>query len=123
MFLRKNQVYEFIPDRLPEIPIKKFEKVSGEAFFIDENLLVFFFFFHLVQFLVQHWNIISFDMFKKFEFNVELFLQVYPIVGFPDMEICNASKEAIVEHLNKYTSVSRILRQVSKISKDRLLLE
>lgn len=38
--LRKNQVFEFIPDRLPEFPIKKFTKVSGEAFFIDENLLV-----------------------------------------------------------------------------------
>lgn len=45
MFFRKNQAYEFIPDRLPEFPIKKFEKVSGEAFFIDENLLVFYYFF------------------------------------------------------------------------------
>ncbi|XP_053509271.1 protein SSUH2 homolog isoform X2 [Ictalurus furcatus] len=71
----KNQVYEFIPDRLPEFPIKKFEKVSGEAFFIDESLLV------------------------------------YPIVGFPDKEICNASEEAIHEHLNKYSAVSRILQQ------------
>ncbi|KAK3536476.1 hypothetical protein QTP86_013798 [Hemibagrus guttatus] len=71
----KNQVYEFIPDRLPEFPIKKFEKVSGEAFFIDESLLV------------------------------------YPIVGFPDQDICNASEEAIHEHLNKYSVVSRILQQ------------
>ncbi|MCI4390283.1 hypothetical protein PGIGA_G00120840 [Pangasianodon gigas] len=71
----KNQVYEFIPDRLPDFPIKKFEKVSGEAFFIDESLLV------------------------------------YPIVGFPDKEICNASDEAIHEHLNKYSTVSRILQQ------------
>lgn len=44
VFPRKNQVYEFIPDRLPEFPIKKFEKVSGEAFFIDESLLVFIYF-------------------------------------------------------------------------------
>ncbi|XP_060766680.1 protein SSUH2 homolog isoform X2 [Neoarius graeffei] len=71
----KNQVYEFIPDRLPEFPVKKFEKVSGEAFFVDESLLV------------------------------------YPIVGFPDKEICNASEEAIHEHLTKYSAVSHILQQ------------
>lgn len=46
VFLRKNQVYEFIPARLPEFPIKKFEKVSGEAFFIDESLLVLKFWFN-----------------------------------------------------------------------------
>ncbi|XP_076864417.1 protein SSUH2 homolog [Brachyhypopomus gauderio] len=71
----KNQVYEFIPDRQPEFPVKKFEKVSGEAFFTDESVLV------------------------------------YPIVGFPDQEICDASKEAIQEHLTKYSVVSRILQQ------------
>ncbi|RXN18015.1 SSUH2-like protein [Labeo rohita] len=38
-FLRKNQVFEFIPNRVPAFPLKKFEKVSGEAFFVDENLL------------------------------------------------------------------------------------
>lgn len=41
LFHRKNQVFEFIPDRLPEFPLKKFEKVSGEAFFVDEHLLVY----------------------------------------------------------------------------------
>lgn len=41
LFYRKNQVFEFIPDRVPEFPLKKFEKVSGEAFFVDENLLVY----------------------------------------------------------------------------------
>ncbi|XP_030634425.1 protein SSUH2 homolog [Chanos chanos] len=71
----KNQVFEFIPDRLPEFPVKKFEKVSGNSFFVDENNLV------------------------------------YPIVGFPDQDICDASKTANHEHLNKYSSVSRILQQ------------
>ncbi|KAM9444196.1 protein SSUH2 homolog [Clarias gariepinus] len=71
----KNQVFEFIPNRLLDFPMKKFEKVSGEAFFIDESLLV------------------------------------YPITGFPDNEICYASREAIHEHLIKYSSVSRILQQ------------
>lgn len=37
---RKNQVMEFIPDKLPEFPLKNFEKVSGDNFFEDENLLV-----------------------------------------------------------------------------------
>ncbi|KAK1799705.1 hypothetical protein P4O66_006247 [Electrophorus voltai] len=37
----KNQVYEFIPDRQLEFPMKKFEKVSGEVFFTDESILVF----------------------------------------------------------------------------------
>jgi len=41
LFHRKNQVFEFIPDRVPELPLKKFEKVSGEAFFVDESLLVY----------------------------------------------------------------------------------
>lgn len=41
LFYRKNQVFEVIPDRVPEFPLKKFEKVSGEAFFVDENLLVY----------------------------------------------------------------------------------
>ncbi|KAI4888296.1 hypothetical protein NFI96_011991, partial [Prochilodus magdalenae] len=71
----KNQVCEFIPDRQPEFPLKKFEKVSGEPFFIDESLLV------------------------------------YPVEGFPDQEICNASREVIREHLLKYSASSRILQQ------------
>lgn len=37
---RKNNVSEFIPDRQPDFPDRKFEKVSGDAFFIDESLLV-----------------------------------------------------------------------------------
>ncbi|XP_077083071.1 protein SSUH2 homolog isoform X1 [Siphateles boraxobius] len=75
----KNQVFEFIPDRVPELPLKKFEKVSGEAFFVDENLLV------------------------------------YPIEGFPDQDICDASKTAIQKHLLQYSAVSRILQQRQSI--------
>ncbi len=41
LFRRKNLVFVFIPNRVPEFPLKKFEKVSGEAFFVDENLLVY----------------------------------------------------------------------------------
>ncbi len=40
--------------------------------------------------------------------------QVYPIEGFPDREICDASKGAINNHLLKYSAVSRILQQVSR---------
>uniref|UniRef100_A0A3B1JTK0 Ssu-2 homolog n=1 Tax=Astyanax mexicanus TaxID=7994 RepID=A0A3B1JTK0_ASTMX len=65
----------FVPDRQTGFPIKKFEKVSGELFFIDENLLV------------------------------------YPVEGFPDQEICCASKDAIREHWYKYSASSRILQQ------------
>ncbi|KAG1939948.1 protein SSUH2 [Pimephales promelas] len=75
----KNQVFEFIPDRVPELPLKKFEKVSGEAFFVDESLLV------------------------------------YPIEGFPDQDICDASKTANQNHLLKYSAVSRILQQRQSI--------
>lgn len=41
-------------------------------------------------------------------------LQVYPIEGFPDQDICDASKTAIQNHLLKYSAVSRILQQVSR---------
>ncbi|KAM4741011.1 protein SSUH2 homolog [Anableps anableps] len=37
----KNNVSNFIPDRQPDFPDKKFEKVSGDPFFIDENVLVY----------------------------------------------------------------------------------
>ncbi|MEQ2169781.1 hypothetical protein GOODEAATRI_028704, partial [Goodea atripinnis] len=37
---RKNNISDFIPDRQPDFPDKKFEKVSGDPFFIDENVLV-----------------------------------------------------------------------------------
>ncbi|KAG7235643.1 hypothetical protein INR49_002405 [Caranx melampygus] len=37
----KNNVEEFIPDRQPDFPDKKFEKVTGDPFFIDENVLVY----------------------------------------------------------------------------------
>uniref|UniRef100_A0A3B3SBE5 Ssu-2 homolog n=1 Tax=Paramormyrops kingsleyae TaxID=1676925 RepID=A0A3B3SBE5_9TELE len=73
----KNHVSEFIPDRIPEFPVKKFGKVSGDPFFVDESVLV------------------------------------YPIVGFPDQDICRESRRVTEEHLNKFTSVSRILQQVS----------
>ncbi|XP_040889873.1 protein SSUH2 homolog isoform X1 [Toxotes jaculatrix] len=71
----KNNVDDFIPDRQPDFPDKKFEKVTGDPFFIDENVLV------------------------------------YPIQGFPDQEICDASTKMINEHLNRYSSTSRILQQ------------
>nr|XP_019961860.1 PREDICTED: protein SSUH2 homolog isoform X2 [Paralichthys olivaceus] len=72
---RKNNVDNFIPDRQPDFPDKKFEKVTGDPFFIDENVLV------------------------------------YPIQGFPDQEICDASLKLINEHLNRFSSTSRILQQ------------
>ena len=37
---RKNHVGDFIPDRQPDFPDKKFEKVTGDPFFIDESVLV-----------------------------------------------------------------------------------
>ncbi|XP_047438482.1 protein SSUH2 homolog isoform X1 [Mugil cephalus] len=71
----KNNVDNFIPDRQPDFPDKKFEKVSGDPFFIDENLLV------------------------------------YPIHGFPDQEICDVSTKLINEHLQRFTTTSRVLQQ------------
>ncbi|XP_071350637.1 protein SSUH2 homolog [Trachinotus anak] len=71
----KNNVDEFIPDRQPDFPDKKFEQVTGDPFFIDENLLV------------------------------------YPIQGFPDQDICDVSTKMINEHLNRFSSTSRILQQ------------
>lgn len=38
--LRKNNIDHFIPDRQPDFPDEKFQKVSGDPFFIDENVLV-----------------------------------------------------------------------------------
>lgn len=37
---RKNNVNDFIPDRQPDFPDQKFETVTGDPFFVDENLLV-----------------------------------------------------------------------------------
>ncbi|CAN9512205.1 unnamed protein product [Ophioblennius macclurei] len=37
----KNNVAVFIPDRQPEFPDENFQQVSGDAFFADENLLVY----------------------------------------------------------------------------------
>ncbi|XP_054906134.1 protein SSUH2 homolog [Poeciliopsis prolifica] len=37
----RNNVSCFIPDRQPDFPDRKFEKVSGDPFFIDENVLVY----------------------------------------------------------------------------------
>ncbi|XP_026161664.1 protein SSUH2 homolog isoform X1 [Mastacembelus armatus] len=71
----KNNIADFIPDRQPDFPDKKFEKVRGDPFFSDENLLV------------------------------------YPIQGFPDQEICDVSSKMINEHLNRFSSTSRILQQ------------
>ncbi|MBN3306203.1 SSUH2 protein, partial [Amia calva] len=71
----KNHVFEYVPDRIPDFPVKKFEKVAGDPFFVDESILV------------------------------------YPIVGFPDEEICEASKRGNQEHLSTFSSVNRILQQ------------
>ncbi|XP_035517736.1 protein SSUH2 homolog isoform X2 [Morone saxatilis] len=71
----KNNIADFIPDRQPDFPDKNFEQVTGDPFFIDENLLV------------------------------------YPLHGFPDQEICNISAKLINEHLNSFSSTSRILQQ------------
>lgn len=38
--------------------------------------------------------------------------QVYPIQGFPDQEICDVSTKMIHEHLERFSSTSRILQQV-----------
>lgn len=70
-----NNVANFVPDRQPEFPDEKFQQVSGDAFFVDENMLV------------------------------------YPIRGFPDQEICDVSSRLINEHLNRFSSTSRILQQ------------
>ncbi|KAG9328703.1 hypothetical protein JZ751_011424 [Albula glossodonta] len=75
----KNEAFEFIPDRYPEFPVKKFKKVSGDQFFVDESILV------------------------------------YPIVGFPDQDICDMSRKMSEEHLVKFSSVSRILQQRQSI--------
>ncbi|KAI1900008.1 hypothetical protein AGOR_G00067790 [Albula goreensis] len=75
----KNEAFEFIPDRFPEFPVKKFKKVSGDQFFVDESILV------------------------------------YPIVGFPDQDICDMSRKMSEEHLVKFSSVSRILQQRQSI--------
>uniref|UniRef100_A0A3B4GWJ8 Protein SSUH2 homolog n=1 Tax=Pundamilia nyererei TaxID=303518 RepID=A0A3B4GWJ8_9CICH len=40
------------------------------------------------------------------------FLNVYPIQGFPDQEICEVSTKLINEHLERFTATSRILQQV-----------
>lgn len=71
----KNNVNDFIPDRQPDFPDQKFETVTGDPFFVDENLLV------------------------------------YPIQGFPDLELCDVSSRLIHEHLERFSSSSRILQQ------------
>ncbi|XP_059186096.1 protein SSUH2 homolog isoform X1 [Centropristis striata] len=71
----KNDISDFIPDRQPDFPDKKFEKVTGDPFFVDESILV------------------------------------YPIQGFPDQEICDVSTKLINEHLNRFSTTSRILQQ------------
>ncbi|KAM7006339.1 protein SSUH2 homolog isoform 2-T2 [Tautogolabrus adspersus] len=37
----KNNIEDFIPDRQPDFPDEKFEKVTGDPFFVDENVLVY----------------------------------------------------------------------------------
>ncbi|KAM3877728.1 protein SSUH2 homolog [Diretmus argenteus] len=71
----KNNIDDFIPGRQPDFPDEKFVKVTGDPFFVDENLLV------------------------------------YPIQGFPDQDICDASRRHISEHFSRFSSTSRILQQ------------
>lgn len=71
----KNNIDNYIPDRQPDFPDEKFQKVTGDPFFVDESVLV------------------------------------YPIQGFPDEEICVISRTLIGEHINRFTSTSRILQQ------------
>uniref|UniRef100_A0A3B3ZAF8 Uncharacterized protein n=1 Tax=Periophthalmus magnuspinnatus TaxID=409849 RepID=A0A3B3ZAF8_9GOBI len=44
--------------------------------------------------------------------SLDVCLQVYPIQGFPDQEICDVSQKLISEHFNRFSSTSRILQQV-----------
>lgn len=44
--------------------------------------------------------------------------QVYPIQGFPDQEICDVSTKMINEHLERFSSTSRILQQVQSTCAD-----
>ncbi|KAM8914395.1 protein SSUH2 homolog isoform 1-T1 [Spinachia spinachia] len=37
----KNNISDHIPDRQPDFPDKKFEKVTGDPFFVDESVLVY----------------------------------------------------------------------------------
>uniref|UniRef100_A0A3B3ZA20 Uncharacterized protein n=1 Tax=Periophthalmus magnuspinnatus TaxID=409849 RepID=A0A3B3ZA20_9GOBI len=43
--------------------------------------------------------------------SLDVCLQVYPIQGFPDQEICDVSQKLISEHFNRFSSTSRILQQ------------
>lgn len=40
---RKNQRFEFVPEKAPDFPLKNFESVSGDVFFEDENNLVLYY--------------------------------------------------------------------------------
>ncbi|MGH0185659.1 UNVERIFIED_CONTAM: hypothetical protein FKN15_018440 [Acipenser sinensis] len=71
----KNQIYEHVPDQCPGFPVKLFEKVNGDKFFVDESALV------------------------------------YPIVGFPEEEICDASKRGNDEHMARFSQSMHILQQ------------
>ncbi|XP_041080738.1 protein SSUH2 homolog isoform X1 [Polyodon spathula] len=71
----KNQIYQHVPDRCPDFPVKLFEKVNGDKFFVDESALV------------------------------------YPIVGFPEKEICDASKRGNDEHMARFSGSMHILQQ------------
>lgn len=136
---RKNNVSEFIPDRQPDFPDKKFEKVSGDAFFIDESLLVTHLFFFLSFICVgstpaassvllwervqphtwmfgqrvhcSEWMNMNY-MNAFIIIQTSCCCQVYPIQGFPDQEICDVSTKLINEHLVRFTATSRILQQV-----------
>lgn len=37
----KNNIDNYIPDRQPDFPDEKFKKVTGDPFFVDENVLVY----------------------------------------------------------------------------------
>lgn len=46
---------------------------------------------------------------------VVCFLQVYPVLGFPDAAIAQASERLLKDHQVKYNKNSRILQQVPTV--------
>lgn len=58
------------------------------------------------DFPLKNFESVSGDVFFEDENNL-----VYPIVGFPEQEICDASKRGIEDHIRQFSSTSRILLQ------------
>ncbi|MGH0183977.1 UNVERIFIED_CONTAM: hypothetical protein FKN15_013749 [Acipenser sinensis] len=107
----KNQIYEHVPDQCPGFPVKLFEKVNGDKFFVDESALVY----PIVGFPEKE----ICDASKKgndehmarFSRSMHILQQVYPIVGFPEKEICDASKRGNDEHMARFSRSMHILQQ------------